>query len=280
MTKNLILLAFAFCVSTLAGAQNLLEKNSNKITVKDFPVPAANQKQVVIDLPAKLSPEEERNYKVEIIPGKKMMVDCNHHGLNGNIEEKIVEGMGVNYYIFNTNGEIRSTRMGCPDNSKHEAFVTAQSIMVDYNSRIPVVVYIPKEYEVKYRIWSAGEIMLPEMPAEEIKDTSKKLYGVWQWVSSKGGYTGGKTALKNTGMSKVYCFKNDGSYTQSKKGKMVPGGKFKLTNGASIFIKGILPMIELSDRERKMSYTFVGCDTLILSEECFDCYKHTYIRKK
>lgn len=78
-----------------------------------------------------------------------MMVDCNHHGLNGNIEEKIVEGQGTKYYVFTTSSEIWATRMGCPENSEHKEFVTAKPIMIEYDYQVPVVVYVPKGYDVK-----------------------------------------------------------------------------------------------------------------------------------
>jgi len=50
--------------------------------------------------------------------------------------------------------------MACPDNSKRQEFVAANlgdAAMQRYNSRLPIVVYVPKEVEVRYRIWSAGE---------------------------------------------------------------------------------------------------------------------------
>jgi ecotin len=40
---------------------------------------------------------------------------------------------------------------------KVKAFVTAAPLHVRYNSRLPIVVYVPSGYEVRYRIWSASE---------------------------------------------------------------------------------------------------------------------------
>ena len=34
-------------------------------------------------------------------------------------------------------------------------FVQGPSQLIRYNSRIPIVVYVPKGAEVRYRIWSA-----------------------------------------------------------------------------------------------------------------------------
>jgi ecotin len=38
-------------------------------------------------------------------------------------------------------------------------FVTAAPLLIRYNSRLPIVVYAPLGYEVKYRIWSALETL-------------------------------------------------------------------------------------------------------------------------
>jgi len=38
-----------------------------------------------------------------------------------------------------------------------EAFVTAAPLQVRYHSRLPIVVYAPSGYGVRYRIWRASE---------------------------------------------------------------------------------------------------------------------------
>ena len=40
--------------------------------------------------------------------------------------------------------------------SSVKKFVTAPSLLVPYNSRLPIVVYVPEGYEVRYRIWNAS----------------------------------------------------------------------------------------------------------------------------
>lgn len=275
--KQLLLLGCALFMGKAASAQTLLNKgNDNGIKISDFPRAKENQKQIVINLPAKETLKAERDYKVELLPGKTMTVDCNLHGLNGMLEAEELKGFGINYYIFKTNGNVSSTQMGCPANSNHEEFVTAKSTLMDYSSRAPIVIYVPAGYDVKYRIWTAGKVMDAEQPTDNKATNSEALYQTWEWVSSEGGYAGGKTSLNNTGMSKVYSFKKDGSYSYYKNGKMAPAGKFNLSNDVSIFIKGKAPMIKLGNSDRKMSYTFKDKNTLILQEECYDCYKHTY----
>ncbi|MNF15302.1 Ecotin precursor [compost metagenome] len=51
-----------------------------------------------------------------------------------------------------------STLMACPDNTRKEAFVpvVGDGFMLRYNSKLPVVVYVPDGVQVRYRIWSAS----------------------------------------------------------------------------------------------------------------------------
>jgi len=104
----------------------------------------------IITLPEQ---ESESDYKIEIYVGKVMEVDCNTHSLTGDFTEKVATGWGYPYFEFDTNGLVMSTLMGCPANSLHDEFVHSKSELVRYNSRLPIVVYTPPEYEVRYKLW-------------------------------------------------------------------------------------------------------------------------------
>lgn len=104
----------------------------------------------------------ESSYMVEIVAGKTMQVDCNQHGLAGSFKEDVVTGWGYPYYRFKTNGNVFSTQMACLDGTTKEAFVQGEGLQVRYNSRLPLVVYLPQGIDLKYRIWSAGELLSVE----------------------------------------------------------------------------------------------------------------------
>ncbi|MDX9714606.1 MAG: ecotin family protein [Dissulfurispiraceae bacterium] len=100
--------------------------------------------------------DNENRYEVEVIVGKTDFFDCNNHMLSGRFDKKTVQGYGYDYYVFRSDGRVASTLMACPDNSKKEQFIY-QSKKVRYNSRLPIIVFAPKGFQVKFNIWSAGK---------------------------------------------------------------------------------------------------------------------------
>ncbi|MDR5612660.1 MAG: ecotin family protein [Arsenophonus sp.] len=54
-----------------------------------------------------------------------------------------------------------ATLMACPDKKQFKKFVTTHlgegNNIVRYNSKLPIVVYVPNDMAVKYRVWSAPE---------------------------------------------------------------------------------------------------------------------------
>lgn len=126
-----------------------------------YPAAASGFQRHLIKLPAVA---DEDDHRVEFIAGKVMEVDCNLHRLGGEWEEKVAVGWGYRYYVLSQAGAPLSTMMACPDDSRHQAFVTVggEAMLVRYNSKLPLVIYTPTDLELRYRIWSAGaELMAP-----------------------------------------------------------------------------------------------------------------------
>ncbi|NBF02019.1 serine protease inhibitor ecotin [Pseudomonas sp. Fl5BN2] len=114
----------------------------------------------VIHLPKQ--PHEDR-YKVEILAGKILTVDCNQQRLGGNLEEKNLEGWGYPYYRLEKVSGPMSTLMACPDGKTRKDFVAVigEGFVLRYNSKLPIVIYAPKDVEVRYRLWSASDKVEP-----------------------------------------------------------------------------------------------------------------------
>jgi len=133
--------------------------------LKAFPPAQQDQQRFVIVLPHK-ERGEDQSYKVEIIPGKVAMTDgVNLTRLSARIEKKPLKGWGYNYYEIMGDGKMMSTLMGVPPGQKPvQKFVKGQPIIIPYNSRLPTVIYAPKGFQLKYRIWNAPEQFNPANP--------------------------------------------------------------------------------------------------------------------
>ena len=110
----------------------------------------------VIRLPAL---DDEDASKVELVVGRELEVDCNQHWYGASLSKEVVSGWGYSFYVIEKMGGPASTLKACPGETKERRFVTARlgDSLLRYNSRLPLVVYVPKGFEVRYRVWSASD---------------------------------------------------------------------------------------------------------------------------
>jgi ecotin len=126
--------------------------------LKAFPAAKDGQQRVVIAVPAE---ENEYDRKIELIIGKTVPTDgVNRHFFGGKVEEVELKGWGYSYFELKELGPMAGTRMGVLGNAKPvDTFVRVshELPLLRYNSRMPIVVYVPNGVEVRYRIWKAGD---------------------------------------------------------------------------------------------------------------------------
>jgi len=140
-------LMFLVAVSIAPAADNM----------QAFPPAGEGMVRYVLHLPER---EDESAFKVELIVGKTVEIDAqNRYFLGGRIEAEAIEGWGFTRYIVRKIGPMAGTLMAVDPNAPKAArFVPlgGEPFLVRYNSRLPVVIYVPEGVEVRYRIWSAG----------------------------------------------------------------------------------------------------------------------------
>lgn len=144
MNRTLIALVASTCIA--AAADNM----------KAFPPAEAGTTRHVLNLPKQ---PDESLFKVEIVVGKTVQTDAvNRYFFGGKLEEVSIEGWGYNRYVLKNLGPMASTMMAPPpDSPKVERFITlgGERYLVRYNSKLPLVVYVPEGVEVRHRVWRA-----------------------------------------------------------------------------------------------------------------------------
>ena len=125
--------------------------------MKAFPPAEAGTVRYVLQLPAQ---DDESASRVELIVGKTVQVDeRNRYFFGGRIEQETIKGWGYTRYKVAKLGPMAGTLMAIdPSAPKVDRFITlaGDTYFIRYNSRLPIVVYVPEGVEVRYRIWSAG----------------------------------------------------------------------------------------------------------------------------
>mmetsp|Transcript_33027 Transcript_33027/g.73039 ORF Transcript_33027/g.73039 Transcript_33027/m.73039 type:complete len:143 (-) Transcript_33027:795-1223(-) len=127
-------------------------------SMKAFPAPVAGQVRFVHHMP---QADDEDSIKVEVIVGKTVETDGNNrHFFAGQLQEENIQGWGFTRYVLKDLGPMAGTLMAMfPGEEKVKKFVQLGGgpELLRYNSRLPIVVYVPEGVEVKVRYWKAGE---------------------------------------------------------------------------------------------------------------------------
>ena len=149
---NALLASLLALLSLAAQAQN---KTPNKLDTL-FPTAQKGYKKITVYVP---KANKEQHLKLELLVGITKQVDCNTHTLIGNIKAQTLTSYGYNYYTVESDGTLASTNMLCLNNTTTKKFIPLAPYFTNYNSALPLVIYLPESMELKYRIWKANEKM-------------------------------------------------------------------------------------------------------------------------
>ncbi|HBJ38992.1 MAG TPA: proteinase inhibitor I4 serpin [Planctomycetaceae bacterium] len=124
--------------------------------MKAFPPAGDGMARFVLDL---VEQDDESLFKVELIVGKTLELDeANRYFFAGSLKEETIEGWGFPKYVLKEIGPMAGTLIAVdPTLPKVKRFIAlgGDPFLIRYNSRLPVVVYVPEGVEVRYRIWRA-----------------------------------------------------------------------------------------------------------------------------
>jgi ecotin len=144
--KTLFALALTIATTMTLAADNM----------KAFPPADEGMARYVINLPEQA---DETAWRVELLVGKTVQTDAaNRYFFAGTLETETIEGWGFDRHILRQLGPMAGTLMAVdPSVPKVERFITlgGEPRLLRYNSRLPLVVYVPEGVEVRYRFWRA-----------------------------------------------------------------------------------------------------------------------------
>ena len=115
----------------------------------------------------------------------------------------------------------------------------------------------------------------------------KKIFGKWEWVESSGGFAGKIITPEQTGHASSIEFSSRGVYQYFKDNALTDRKHFSITEGKSIYTGGTAFIVSYSINDslfrgslQNQSVSFKGSDTLLLKEECHDCFSTVWVKKK
>jgi len=148
MPLRAALLAAFCCLAAIAQASDL----------EGFPDTVDGKQRHVIRLPMAV---DESRFMVELVPGKTERVDCNLRSYRAALARRTLDGWGYPYYVLAHPEPAPTTLKACPPGSESRRFVRVRGddLMLPYNSRLPLVVYLPDGLQLKYRVWRADKTL-------------------------------------------------------------------------------------------------------------------------
>ena len=150
--KTFLLLLALLTTAAVAAPDNM----------KAFPAAEEGMARFVIPVPKQ---DDEGAFKVELIIGKTVTTDAqNRYFFGGKLETETIAGWGFDRHILRKLGPMAGTLMAVDPNApKVERFISVggEPHLLRYNSRLPIVVYVPEGVEVRYRFWRADPKATP-----------------------------------------------------------------------------------------------------------------------
>jgi ecotin len=140
----------AFALSAAAATDEAVRN------LQAFPPAEPGMKRFVIFVPER---KAEENFRVELQVGRTVPTDgVNRQFFGGQLETETIQGWGFERHLLRRLGPLAGTLMAPPPGAKPvERFVTlgGEPQLLRYNSRLPLVVYVPEDVEVRWRVWRA-----------------------------------------------------------------------------------------------------------------------------
>ncbi len=100
----------------------------------------------------------------------------------------------------------------------------------------------------------------------------------WEWIQSAGGIGGVVQTPQSEGYTQSIVFDEEGIYTKYQDNTVVRSGTYNIIRAVSELDDIEYDMVVFDDGSQPQAVTLLNDNELVLREECFDCFTHTYRR--
>ena len=131
--------------------------------------------------------------------------------------------------------------------------------------------------KLNFFLFSISFFFIISCSVTDTDSTKNKLVGQWEWIRSTGGIIGETTTRDSAGVpNRRFNFNFSQTFSFYRADTLVQTGIFSLNKKDGDLV------ISYNTKEENFFFdqrvNFQGKDTLILADECYDCYINTYIR--
>ena len=109
-------------------------------------------------------------------------------------------------------------------------------------------------------------------------ETKDNLFGTWFWLESYGSYYGDTLNPDIAGYSMRIIFQKDSVFKEYRDGSLLISMPYKIVHKPYGSLENKRDFLVLENYRNDQLIEFENPNKLILTEACFDCYEHKYIR--
>ena len=145
-----------------------------RLDLTPYPQPGRGERRWLIQPPGVLPPIADAglsphpsDWRLELIVGRELRVDCNGPRLSGRLQRVLLPGSRLPILRLIETGPPIYTRMACPaDPPARRAFVAIgnEPFLLPYRVSPPIVIYAPSELQVRWRLWKAERLPRQAQP--------------------------------------------------------------------------------------------------------------------
>jgi hypothetical protein len=110
------------------------------------------------------------------------------------------------------------------------------------------------------------------------KYTEPRLIGKWKWLNTKAVSSGQEFSPNTTGYTAKIEFPSDTIFNAYRNDTCKLHTHYHLLKAKSIYDNQLQLLIVVDSAAAKVSYVFSGGDTLLLRQECTDCFIEKYVK--